>query len=347
LNGLVIRAAQSIGLHRDGKVLNLSPFESEIRRRLWWRLLSLDGRAAEDYGLQNISDHNLIVGVDLPLNVEDADLYPEMKELPTPRLGFTKMTLVLVNIEVARAWSQLLHAGSPTGAMREPFRARIVKEAVDKLSDMLSRCNSVVPPQRMAAGVSKFILRKLDLVSRQRDAMNYAIENDSQNLAAEEYFLEAVSVLEDADLIWSDELLRPYRWSMHAYRQFQMMLYIVWYLCVRPLGPQTERALAAVECHLAKGRKLDNGAPHEAKWLVIMALKAKATAIVEAAKKANEASATGAPLTPQEADDGLGLALWRSADGNGEQDPHGPQGLLDWRTLLEDFQFDPSNLSIV
>lgn len=297
--------------------------------------------------MQNISDHNLIVGVDLPLNVEDADLYPGVKELPPPRLGFTKMTLVLANIEVARAWSRLLHAGSPSGAMREPFRASVIKEAGDKLADMLARCNTVVPPQRMAARISRFILRKLDLVSRQRDAMNYASgDKAQQNLTAREYFLEAISVLEDADAMWTDELLRPYRWAMHAYRQFQVMLYIVWYLCVRPHDLETDRALAVVQSHLDKGRETDEGgAPVDSKWVVIVALKAKASAIVEAAKKAEEVG--GAPATPQDADEGLGLVPWKSANGNGEGDPHAPQGLLDWRTLLEDFQFDPSNLSIV
>ncbi|KAI5459326.1 fungal-specific transcription factor [Mariannaea sp. PMI_226] len=353
LNGLAIRAAQSIGLHRDGRVLNLSPFEAEIRRRLWWRLLSLDGRAAEDYGLQNISDHNLISGVDLrgvdlPLNIEDTDIYPEIKELPPARPGYTRMTVPLVSIEVARAWSQILNAASPTGAAREVFRKRVVKEAMSKMADILARCNTVLPQQRMAAGVSRFVLRKLDVVSRQRDALNHVSSDNSQTMASEEYFLEAVSILEEADQLWSDELLRPYRWSMHAYRQFQMMLYIVWYLCMCPHSPHSDRALRAVQSHVSQSQKLDDGAPHESKWVVILALQAKATAMVEQAKKMSDLPPNGAPPTPQDADDGMGLVVWnRGADGNGEQDGHVPQGLLDWRTLLQDFQLDPSNLSIV
>ncbi|KIX04842.1 uncharacterized protein Z518_05713 [Rhinocladiella mackenziei CBS 650.93] len=91
LNGLAIRIAQSLGLHRDGERLGLSPFQSEMRHRLWWHFLSRDGRAGEDYGLENTSDLLLMSNVSLPLNVDDADLYPDMDELPTEKKGWTAM----------------------------------------------------------------------------------------------------------------------------------------------------------------------------------------------------------------------------------------------------------------
>jgi hypothetical protein len=36
LTGLALRIAQSLGLHRDGTKFGLSPFDTEMRRRLWW-----------------------------------------------------------------------------------------------------------------------------------------------------------------------------------------------------------------------------------------------------------------------------------------------------------------------
>jgi hypothetical protein len=38
LTGLAMRLAQSIGLHRDGTKLGLSPLETQIRRLLWWHV---------------------------------------------------------------------------------------------------------------------------------------------------------------------------------------------------------------------------------------------------------------------------------------------------------------------
>ena len=41
LSGLLNRMALGIGLHRDGVQFNLSPFQTEMRRRLWWQVCTL------------------------------------------------------------------------------------------------------------------------------------------------------------------------------------------------------------------------------------------------------------------------------------------------------------------
>ena len=50
LTGLVVRIAQTLGIHRDGSHFGLSPFEVEMRRRLWWQICVLDARSSEDHG---------------------------------------------------------------------------------------------------------------------------------------------------------------------------------------------------------------------------------------------------------------------------------------------------------
>ncbi|KAH8753301.1 hypothetical protein F5883DRAFT_380150, partial [Diaporthe sp. PMI_573] len=85
---LAIRLAQALGMHRDGSALGLSPFDAEIRRRLWWGICILDTPASEDHscspGLSSDSRP--------PLNVNDADLHPGMTEYSTESLGMTDMS---------------------------------------------------------------------------------------------------------------------------------------------------------------------------------------------------------------------------------------------------------------
>ncbi|KAG5660910.1 hypothetical protein KAF25_002553, partial [Fusarium avenaceum] len=50
-SGICVRMAQKMGLHRDGETLGLPPFETEIRRRLWWQIYMLDARSAVQSGL--------------------------------------------------------------------------------------------------------------------------------------------------------------------------------------------------------------------------------------------------------------------------------------------------------
>jgi hypothetical protein len=38
LMGLAVCNAEKLGMHRDGTLLGLSPFETEERRRLWWQM---------------------------------------------------------------------------------------------------------------------------------------------------------------------------------------------------------------------------------------------------------------------------------------------------------------------
>ena len=90
LTGVAARIGQRIGLHRDGEPLGLPPFETEMRRRLWWQIVPLDAIAGEISGsgtsiMANTWDTKL------PLNVNDSDLYPGMKEPPVEHVGPTEM----------------------------------------------------------------------------------------------------------------------------------------------------------------------------------------------------------------------------------------------------------------
>jgi len=92
LGSVAIRIAQRLGLHRDGShYANLSPFKQEIRRRLWWHAVMLDGRALEDRTFDP-RIYDFMADTKLPSNLNDTDLTIDMKELPAPKLGCTDMT---------------------------------------------------------------------------------------------------------------------------------------------------------------------------------------------------------------------------------------------------------------
>ncbi len=59
LTGVAVRIAQGMGLERDGVSLGLPPFETEIRRRIWWLLKTHDFRTAELCGLAECRKHEV------------------------------------------------------------------------------------------------------------------------------------------------------------------------------------------------------------------------------------------------------------------------------------------------
>ena len=92
--GAVIRNAERCGLHRDGAVLGLLPYETERRRRVWWQLQHLAVALAVRSGSISLT---LTAPWDakLPLNIEDEDIDPHMREAPKERKGLTSMSYTL------------------------------------------------------------------------------------------------------------------------------------------------------------------------------------------------------------------------------------------------------------
>jgi hypothetical protein len=77
---------KAAGMHQDPNVLEdrCSPFDGEMRRRLWWTAMELELQASIDRGtpsaLSGFSNN-----CREPLNVDDEDFVPDMRQLPLPK----------------------------------------------------------------------------------------------------------------------------------------------------------------------------------------------------------------------------------------------------------------------
>lgn len=80
--GLIARMAMTMGLHRDpSEFRQISPFVGESRRRLWFTIMDMDLHVALACSLPSaVKDGEYTCRP--PRNLNDADLYPEMAELP-------------------------------------------------------------------------------------------------------------------------------------------------------------------------------------------------------------------------------------------------------------------------
>src|SRR6478735_6751698 len=87
-----------MGVHRDGEALGLTPFDTEMRRRVWWRFIILDCMYAATSGMNPTL---LPLGCDtkLPHNINDTDFSPESKVIQN-RQGTTEMAFALVLYEI-------------------------------------------------------------------------------------------------------------------------------------------------------------------------------------------------------------------------------------------------------
>ncbi|EXM14109.1 hypothetical protein V3481_007357 [Fusarium oxysporum f. sp. vasinfectum] len=325
INGLALRSAQSIGLHRDGSSLGLSPFESEIRRRVWWYFQERDSRGAEDYGLQNPSGASAVYGVELPRNLHDSDIFPGMKELPPSRPDWTRMTLPLCSNQSSRAWTQLFQMScSADGIPDEDVRRQVIKDAV-KVEGILQRCNPVIPEQRMTIRTSRLILYKVDVVSRRQWQILRSPE-DQQPMATDSEVTEAVQLLELSNSIWQDDDLLPFQWIVCAFPQYHIMLFILRHLCVCPRGELAKRAFAAVNIHLENFKTSGNGLLNGLKWTVLTTLRERAFLLMQKDERSQQ----------------------MRFQGNGERMQSGSEvAVPDWNMILEEFPLDMEGFSLI
>lgn len=101
LIGSLVRIAISMGYHRDGERLKLPPFETEMRRRIWWAIVTYDAKLTMACGFKHITIPNDF-DTKPPLNLNDADLFPDASGELQSREGPTEMGFVLIIYRLAR-----------------------------------------------------------------------------------------------------------------------------------------------------------------------------------------------------------------------------------------------------
>ncbi len=112
LTSATIRLGQKMGLHRENIDPKISFFEKEMRIRLWWQLCGLDSRVrAASHSRGRSCRFPRSATSRLPLNINDADLHPDMIEPPCRAQRSTEMLCVLIKFEVSN-WLR----SSPTAA---------------------------------------------------------------------------------------------------------------------------------------------------------------------------------------------------------------------------------------
>ncbi|KAN0091771.1 Fungal specific transcription factor domain containing protein [Hyaloscypha variabilis] len=282
LTGLSIRLAQSIGLHRDGSNLRLSPFESEMRRRVWWYLCAADSRAAEDLGI-TVCNADQSSDTCLPLNANDSELSPDMQELPVLKPRWTEMTFTLIKIEVGQIIQQVIQnpAVSSGSISNESSRAQVLKDIGTSLEDKYLRyCDQNIPIQRVSSILTPLILAKLEFVIQQQSSQHRGTPKTAFD-ANEDTLISACRLLEMNLQLQTDELLRGFHWYLGSYTQYHLLTYLLWHLCMKPGGPNVERAWNALECsfQLAEHRQLTT--EPGSKWKVLQLMKGKALLIRE------------------------------------------------------------------
>ena len=250
LTGTAVRLGQRIGLHRDGTLVGLSPFETEIRRRVWWRLLALDGQTAELCGA-GLSNAFPRYDCKRPLNVNDSDLSPDMSALPPEHDGPTEMIfcgfrfeigLFLRNVKASCNWTE---SGISERAVEEK------KKQLDELQALIEHkylrfCDPSLPLHLFARLMGQATIMALRLVAPYpRRYPQGLIEMSPQD--RDEVFWISMHVLGIYNLSQRTESIRRFLWNVNVQFQWHAFIILAHELQLRPDDQHTRDAWSKIE----------------------------------------------------------------------------------------------------
>ncbi|KAJ8105374.1 hypothetical protein ONZ43_g7450 [Nemania bipapillata] len=253
LTGLVVKIAQSLGLHRDGSHFdNLSPFDIEMRRRLWWAICVLDLRSAEDQGCE-LTVVERSFDTRFPLNVNDSDISPEMTEFPPERIGSTDMTFCLIRYEIC-GLSRRVHAAA-SGMSPCPKESQVtLEEHEDKLIEMYEHIDKKYlkpcPDKEtdllnwVSATIARLIMSKMSLVIYQPLMPSSGTELPSD--VRDRLFMASIEVVEYSRVLNAESKIRRWRWLFQTYNQWHAVAYLLLEVCRRPWSASVERGWMAL-----------------------------------------------------------------------------------------------------
>lgn len=248
LAGVAIRLAQSMGLHREQSLKNLSLFEAENRRRLWWQIAIFERQSAQ------ISGHKLDVdfvdGGDTkkPSNLSDSSLSPFMREMPSEHDEPTEMLFCRGRFEIGKFLRQIqlvdkMVQATPAARLAQGEQAIVALEK--RLQDgLLKKCDVSIPLHLLATLMGR------SAVCQMRLAVRLALYKPGDvNMAPkdrQELFNLSLKILEYDNTACSNQALKSFSWHMANNFPFQAFIQVLVHLLHWAQDDELERAWEAV-----------------------------------------------------------------------------------------------------
>ncbi|KAF3133316.1 hypothetical protein TWF594_009263 [Orbilia oligospora] len=268
ITGTAVRIAQRMGVHRDGTKLNLPPFETELRRRLWREILILDFRTAElsGAGLYTMAMDENAWDSKWPASINETDIWPGMTEPPKEREGPTENMWPQLRGELGQIfvdrWRQMHRQSFNLGNMYDkadpnsPEFANFYKaldndqqldEITSKLEEKYIRhCDPINPLQLFTSIVCRSALTNLRLMThhpiRRADNGTGMSQEEKDSL-----FSDSIKIMEYDNLCHSSRSIQKFLWHTKSFFQWHAFIYLLGELRHRPQGPEVEKAWAQVD----------------------------------------------------------------------------------------------------
>ncbi|KEQ95242.1 hypothetical protein AUEXF2481DRAFT_211725 [Aureobasidium subglaciale EXF-2481] len=182
-------------------------FRAEMCRRLWWQIHLLNRHFTNICdGVDNTdSAHITLFDTKRPLNLNDADLHPDMMVLPIERQGLTEMAFCSVRYEIGDFVRRL---SSENWSQQDKVIGihQLEKTLEEKFA---SYCDGSIPLQRVTRCLIKTTVYRLSLIHCHG---LLTIHEDTTTENKVQIFATALLLLQTQNASCSNPMLDRYRW---------------------------------------------------------------------------------------------------------------------------------------
>ncbi|KAF2794247.1 hypothetical protein K505DRAFT_304315 [Melanomma pulvis-pyrius CBS 109.77] len=246
--GVAGRIGQRIGLHRDGEILGLPPFEIEMRRRLWWQIMFLEGFAEKLAG----TGGNLFMGdTKKPSNLNDSDLFQGMQEMPKEHNGPTEMMFFQIRCHVGEFLKRTTNAKSNFDGVWNKLSTAAVSlsvkdKAIDDLDAVFQRkfiqyCDHSIPWHFMCVYLAKCIIFVLRFIAHNAEQHTVPATNVSQS-ETDMLFHISLQVVSYQNMAYTTKEMQGFLWHINLNFQWKAFIYLVSQLRYRTHAPDADHA---------------------------------------------------------------------------------------------------------
>ncbi|KAM0511833.1 hypothetical protein ACHAPE_009509 [Trichoderma viride] len=248
MSGILVRAAISVGLHRDGATFpNVSYFEAEMRRRLWWHICCFDARVSQCYAPETMISNNMLDTRE-PTNCNDDDLEVNMMKEPTAREGFTDVSFTLMACQLRRLCNHILSSRSSLLSLekkQQEVQRDVLREIENARNWAAKKFFGNLDTRRELQSSTKFLfsmlLDQLSIIVRDTNIFEKRPPTEERHIR-DRSFVRALTHIENMQQ-WRDEAsTRQWGWVLVNFQQWYALGIVLIHLQTQTWDSACERA---------------------------------------------------------------------------------------------------------
>lgn len=247
---IAFRIANRMNIVNEAANAKHGVFEAEMRRRLWWAMVTYDSRISE---MTDYKTTQLIPTWDckIPVNVNDFDLRPEMTTRPVDQEASTEALFAVVRGAIGNSIRHnalhldfinpmLKHVTKATQHVFDPYDDDLIGLENTIENRHLKHCSLENPLHYITSWWARYYIAKYRFFLH---CSQHSQSPDDQNTTQRDTILRhALRMLECDTALMSSPLTKGYRWLIQFHFPFPAYVRIVQDLRVRPVGVHADRA---------------------------------------------------------------------------------------------------------